>query len=701
VGRIFLIGAAFIPVVGLTAWHAFHFHFLTDDAFISFRYARNLIDGHGLVFNLGDRVEGYTNFLWVLELAAVWKFLGLRPEIASTLLSGLLTGGTLLVTALLASQTPFRGRRVAAAWAALLLLAVNRSFAVWTSGGLETRQFTFLVVLAAWFLCRRPPRPVHLVSASLALAAAELTRPEGLMIWGCALAWHLFSAREGRHLTVRGLLSLAVPFAVIVGGHFLFRLAYYGDWLPNTYYAKHIRAWPEAGSRYLIAAVLEHGLYLVWPLAAVGLFARVVRGRDFSLALFALWIGTHCAYLMHIGGDHFEWRPMDFHWPLLAVATVDGVLAIVAAVERRARTWGWESARFIGWSLAALGLAVTIVYSTAIQVAKDALTSPKWKRDETMGLHVDITPENFPPLHWVPLIGSIIPEYNRASGFLTPRMIGNRQVEHRVFWRLRDVEWSAYEVMAEGDVLPEGIIASDFCVGIMGFHLREITLIDEGGLTDREVARMEVTKPNRLRFLAHDRAPAAAYLRERGVNTVVRPAAHRLKWALRQSPYALRVAEDLWMPFLCLDSEFMREAFEGRDVICRGYLGAENLEINWVLHGGQILRGAEPVGLFDDGGTDGWQLSGEMRVNRPSLGEEAGKYLVTGAQGDGYLNSLHPTLGHEATGEAVSPPFERRWGSGGRVALSRHTAPVHGPHETSRLRLGPPCGKDPQDPCFR
>src|SRR5438552_142444 len=41
-----------------------------DDAFISLRYARNLAKGHGIVFNAGERVEGYTNFLWVVILAA-------------------------------------------------------------------------------------------------------------------------------------------------------------------------------------------------------------------------------------------------------------------------------------------------------------------------------------------------------------------------------------------------------------------------------------------------------------------------------------------------------------------------------------------------------------------------------------------------------------------------------------------------------
>ena len=78
-GRRLLAVAALLPWL-LLAWLAEAAWFLTDDAFISFRYARNLLEGNGLVFNPGERVEGYSNFLWVLELAALWGAFGLRPE---------------------------------------------------------------------------------------------------------------------------------------------------------------------------------------------------------------------------------------------------------------------------------------------------------------------------------------------------------------------------------------------------------------------------------------------------------------------------------------------------------------------------------------------------------------------------------------------------------------------------------------------
>ncbi|HXF48671.1 MAG TPA: hypothetical protein VNL73_04495, partial [Verrucomicrobiae bacterium] len=62
-----------IPTAGLLLYQFLHFDVLQDDAFISFRYIRNFLDGHGLVFNVGERVEGYTNFFWIMLLAFLAK----------------------------------------------------------------------------------------------------------------------------------------------------------------------------------------------------------------------------------------------------------------------------------------------------------------------------------------------------------------------------------------------------------------------------------------------------------------------------------------------------------------------------------------------------------------------------------------------------------------------------------------------------
>ena len=276
-------GLCCLPWLVLLGWLTSVAWFLCDDAFISFRYVRNLLEGHGLVFNPGEYVEGYSNFLWVLELAALWGLFGLRPEDTAPWLSVACTAGTLAVMLWWVAHAPGLRHRKLVAWMALGLVCSSATFAVWTSGGgLETRQFTFFVVLAVVCLSLYRHRRSGLLAASLSLALAAYTRPEGPLIAACCFGWFAMQRmvetgrlRPDRRL-VRELAYLVAPFVVLVAAHFLFRYAYYGEWLPNTYYAKHVRPWYEAGFRYLWAATLETGLYLLLPLAFVAL-ARTVE----------------------------------------------------------------------------------------------------------------------------------------------------------------------------------------------------------------------------------------------------------------------------------------------------------------------------------------------------------------------------------------------------------------------------------------
>ena len=108
-----------LPWLVLLAWLTSVAWFLTDDAFISFRYVRNLLEGHGLVFNPGEYVEGYTNFLWILELAALWGLFGVRLEHAAPWLSIAFTVGTLAALWWWLARSPSRHDRGLVAWLAL------------------------------------------------------------------------------------------------------------------------------------------------------------------------------------------------------------------------------------------------------------------------------------------------------------------------------------------------------------------------------------------------------------------------------------------------------------------------------------------------------------------------------------------------------------------------------------------------------
>ncbi|MGB5138377.1 MAG: hypothetical protein WBP29_07570, partial [Candidatus Zixiibacteriota bacterium] len=82
--------------IAVFVFTCFHFELTQDDAYISFRYAENLINGDGLVFNIGERVEGYTNFLWVILLALAKGLLGV-DYLATSRVLGVAAGASLFV----------------------------------------------------------------------------------------------------------------------------------------------------------------------------------------------------------------------------------------------------------------------------------------------------------------------------------------------------------------------------------------------------------------------------------------------------------------------------------------------------------------------------------------------------------------------------------------------------------------------------
>ena len=577
--------------LALLAWLTSVAWFLTDDAFISFRYVRNLLEGHGLVFNPGEYVEGYTNFLWILELAALWGLWGLRPEQAAPWLSVVYTGGTLAALWWWLARSPSRHDRGLLAWLALGLLGSSATFAVWAAGGgLETRQFTCFIVVAVVCLAVHGSNRWGLLAASLSLAAAALTRPEGLMLAACCFGW--FAAQriasaprtaelaapgmDGsiarvlaavvRRLDWRELTYLVAPFAILVTAHFLFRYGYYGEWLPNTYYAKHVRPWYESGFRYLWAAALETGLYLLLPLTWVALRERWRRDRDGTYALVLLCIGAHLYYLLRIGGDHFEYRPLDFYWPLLALPAAEGIAHLgtrIAASLRRVRWLPWR----VGPRVWAVALFVPVLfYSSALQGtllyegAKINWYSPR--------MHIELDTSN---ARWLlaapgmPMLVAISNDLRRQS---VRQFVGSRFVEHRGFAALQIEEYQPYEQLERG-AIPDDAVVARWAVGIQPYYLPEVTVIDQFGLTDATVARNPVTKPNHERLMAHDRHPPPGYLEARGVNFFIHPAASNVEEALHRAKYAVQVGPDLWMPFEANDHEWVIARFAGRDLCQR------------------------------------------------------------------------------------------------------------------------------------
>ena len=580
-GYLAALSAPWLALLGYLAWSARRL--LLDDAFISFRYARNLLEGNGLVWNPGERVEGYSNFLWVLELAAIWAATGVPPEDAAWWLSAAFTAATLGATAWWVWRLPGLRSRALVWWMALGLLCTSAAFARWTGGGLETRQFTFFVVLAVVALTAHRGSRRGLLVASFSLALASLTRPEGPLVAACCFAWwaaqELADGERGggeargmgvrgwalgalRRIDWRGALALTLPFLLIVGAHFLWRYSYYDEWLPNTYYAKYVRPWWDLGLQYLAAAGLETGLYLLLPL---GLWAAWTRWRerlDLAYGLPLLTIAPHAVYLARIGGDHFGLRALDFYWPLLALPAADGIARIGASAAKawsrlRARlrrgegVYALEGGEYSrnGRSWAVALFLPVLFYAGAIHMSLfwDDLF-PTEGREPFLW-----RPGWVPPAPGMPALVDLSVKLRETA---MPRGSGIRIG----LGNLR-LAWEAYEDMERG-LIPDDAVALVQSAGTGPYYLPDLRFVDYHGLSDWVIARNPSVVPNSERLLAHERFPPPGYLEERGVNFNVFPVAPSVGAAFSVGAYALQFTPGLWMPFDAPSREWVDARFD-------------------------------------------------------------------------------------------------------------------------------------------
>jgi arabinofuranosyltransferase len=195
-----------------------------DDAYISFRYAANYVNGEGLVYNHGERVEGYTNFLWVMLLALFKGIFGINYLFASRLI-GIVSGVAIFPLLYLLLKQHFKDVPVVLHLSLVLAMLSNFSLPYWSIASLETSAFACAVLAAIVAEHRRP----QLTPALLVIAT--LLRPEGAIVFAAILINRMARSQGLIWYSVIMYAALLLPFA-------LFKLVYYGSLLPNSYYAK-------------------------------------------------------------------------------------------------------------------------------------------------------------------------------------------------------------------------------------------------------------------------------------------------------------------------------------------------------------------------------------------------------------------------------------------------------------------------------
>ncbi len=273
-------GLAAIAICIYGIIRAISLRWVCDDAFITFRYVRNFIEGHGLVYNVGERMEGYTHFLWLMLLSLSSK-LGFDPVDASMWLGVACFAGILLLLILMSRRE--QKKNPVAIWLpiAAAALSLNYDAQVWASGGLETALFTLLITAAFFvFFYTKLPSRRRLLVTGLLLALLALTRPDGALftvVFAVCLLIKQWSPGSATTPRFKNIIFLLLPSFVIGLPYLIWKYFYYGNLLPLPYYAKSGGgSWFDQGFFYIW---LYFRVYFTSALALIAGMVLLIRSR--------------------------------------------------------------------------------------------------------------------------------------------------------------------------------------------------------------------------------------------------------------------------------------------------------------------------------------------------------------------------------------------------------------------------------------
>jgi arabinofuranosyltransferase len=370
----------FLGITAIFLIHALYLSTIAEDAFISFRFAKNLAAGNGLLWNVGDPpVEGYTNFLWIL-ISAGTLYAGFNLLIFSQI-TGIIVSIILLIYVYLFCRRILEFDKYVS-FLPVLFLAFSGPLATWATSGMETNLFTLLVFGSFYYLVSywKFQKNKLLIFSLLLNMLATLTRPEGFGIFLILTAFHLYNLyklknRKGLQTgVVFALLFYIVPILI----YFVWRLSYFGYLLPLTFYAKTGGTFYQwfRGLRYIFFFSFHYLAPLV-PIIFVFLFIKSDRIRflDFvkpgkkkndniflSIQLIFIISFLYTFYIIFVGGDYMAmyrfFVPILPFIYLLVASLLNSILKSFVVTKKQ---------KFIFTVLILFALGGTIVQSTPLE----------------------------------------------------------------------------------------------------------------------------------------------------------------------------------------------------------------------------------------------------------------------------------------------------------------------------------------------
>lgn len=339
-----ILGA--VALLVLLAYHSsLYYPFIADDALISLRYAERFLQGEGLTWTAGEYVEGYSNLAWILGISAL-GVIGI-DLIDATRVLGVLSI-LMASVALLPRRKDPSDRRFLPWFGASLLLFSAPPVAVWVIGGLEQ---TLFVAALLWFyrggLYALDTSPSStdtidrrtLLTSGVAGGILCLTRPDGplfIAIFTAVYLTQLMTNKRGdASLSRIQQLKIISPLIVIpflfALSQLIFRIFYYGDFLPNTAYVKASHsaetwAWGQAYALSALPVIAPH----VFPA-----ISALRTSKQASIALLWLSVMAWSIYVIAIGGDIFPGhRHAVVVCALLAMMSSRGIAGFSSLLSR-------------------------------------------------------------------------------------------------------------------------------------------------------------------------------------------------------------------------------------------------------------------------------------------------------------------------------------------------------------------------------
>lgn len=274
-----------------------------DDAYISFRYGKNFMEGRGLVFNEGEHVEGYTNFLWTLITAPFTQIPSVDVSVFALTFGLIISIVNIFLILKVTSEftSSFSGVPKYFVLLPVLLFILDDTIAFWAIGGMELPSFIMFILLAVYFYYTLSGNNKNIYWLSVSLMLCTLSRPEGNMIFGLTIL-HMLLHRKKITMFKQNLAIVLGSYTLFFILYYGFKYSYYGNILPNTFYAKGVTDISMnliLGSKYVIQCAGIRMYVLIFILMIP--FLRAFK--SFKLSYLLSISAAYVIYIIIVGGD--------------------------------------------------------------------------------------------------------------------------------------------------------------------------------------------------------------------------------------------------------------------------------------------------------------------------------------------------------------------------------------------------------------